>query len=176
MLDITKKENKPIIFIIAITIILILFIGIVINEPEIRKREEYREKQRIKWENEFIKNNIKSFSVVISNDDINLYRTGNHGLEYGKVKRFYINDQQSIPDKLVNYKDFFIYHCGNWFFMYSSRNSYGGGDSIVYKFSPYHKPYKYTYNKYKRLENKGVVIPYGGYLKKYKNKLPKCWD
>ncbi len=176
MLDITEKENKPIIFMMAITIILILFIGIVIKEPEIRKREEYREKQRIKWENEFINNDIKSFSVVISNDDINLFQTGNYGLEYGKVERFYINNQLSIPDKLVNYKDFFIYHCSNWFFMYSSRNNNSGGDSIVCKFSPYNKPLKYTYNKYKLLENTGIVIPHRGYLVKYKNKLPKCWD
>lgn len=66
MLDFTTKEMKPI-FIVIVIIFMIIIGAFIIKKPELEKRRNEQKRENKKWIQDFLDNNISSFSVVISN-------------------------------------------------------------------------------------------------------------
>ena len=148
--------------------ILFWIVIFIIYYPESMKKENLQYKE---WEKSLIDLNYESL-CIITNKDWKVVM-GTHGDGWASVKRLYVNGKIINPDSLNGKEEFIIKSCNNYYYLYNSRN--GGEDSIIYKFkSPI--LYEIYNNKNMRISSSNRFYQKKELMKKYKLRLPRCWD
>ena len=100
--------------------------------------------------------------------DRETYSTGDHGSEWAKLKRIFINGNEADPDTLYRLEEFLYKHCGEYFF-YGARHC----DRAIYEFKNEDRIRLYDYiSNYFMISGLFYVNKFKH--ENYKDKLPKC--